>query len=138
MLPLFRDRGFDPNPVIEVETCHECRGWDSTLLEASTPLKPVLVIICLAEVRLSRLVPKSPVKAKPFTSHFRTAETIQTAYVLISGLWARGNPFAAIIPALEGSIVACLRQLPGLRWTTGESLIILHSVPEDSVITACP
>ena len=119
--------------VLDLDWCMTNEAWSEGVLQGFVDLAFGFAILCLADLALTSLLPTAPVRRKVFEAHLRYSKLLQQATSLALRLWSRQHPFVALLPFLDEPLLSAIRQLPGLFWTKGDKLLIVHNVPEDHV-----
>ena len=133
LLPCLQGSVGEDATCLHVEACLGNPGWCEQVYDFVCRTDGGLVVLCLADLQVSAELPALPVRARAFRQFRCLATLIQDVMLLCVQLWAREQPFVALLPVCDPVLCAALKQLPGTLWTTGGKLLLLHNICEPEV-----
>ena len=68
-----------------------------------------------------------------FSSTLAHMTLFQDVVLVLAQLWSLEIPFAAMLPKWDEAVISVLKRLPGVQWTDGGALLLVHSALESSL-----
>ena len=114
------------------ESCIGCMEWLRAAHDTAKDPDSGHLLLCLAG--LARPPDGEACSTdKGLEAAMGSATLFQDVVLVIAQLWTAEVPFVALLPGWDSSILSTLRRLPGVQWTAGSELVLLHTATEDSL-----